>query len=291
MRNTQREEASMMAEPKLLLDGLTFPEGPRFHDGRLYFSDQHAREVIAVDVQGRRETIVQVPGQPSGLGFLADGTLLIVSMKDRRLLRFAHGALSEVADLSSVATSHCNDMVVDAQGRAYIGNFGFDADHGAPFAKADLALVTPDGQVRRVASGLAFPNGSVITPDGRTLIVAETYAARLTAFDIAPDGSLSEGRSWAKLQVPPDGICLDAEGCIWISNPIAPGGFLRVAEGGEVRARIDLPDRGGIACMLGGPERRTLFMLEAFHFQEQRTQPGNGRIRVLEVEVPGAGRP
>jgi len=278
------------SEPRQLLDDLAFPEGPRWHGGRLFFSDMHAHEVVAVDLNGKRETIVSVPGKPSGLGFLADGTLLVVSMRDRRLLRLVAGQLEQMADLSSLASHHCNDMVVDGQGRAYVGNFGFDFESGSPRSTC-LVLVTPDGQARAVADELLFPNGCVITPDGRTLIVAETYGLRLTAFDISADGSLTNRRLWAQLQQPPDGICLDAEGCIWAAVPVAPGGFLRVAEGGAIKERIELSEWLGLACMLGGPQRRTLFLLEAKSIATAKGVPGNGRIRVLDVDVPGAGWP
>jgi len=281
----------MTTEPVLLLDGLSFAEGPRWHEGRLWFSDMHGGEVIAVDLDGRRETIARVPNSPSGIGFAADGTPIVVSMVDRRLMRIGPAGPEPFADLSSIATGRCNDMVVDGRGNAYVGNFGFDMFAGAEPVLAKLALVTPDGTARAVADELFFPNGTVVTPDGSTLIIGETYARRLTAFTIAEDGSLEDRRVWAPLSVPPDGICLDAEGCIWVANPLTPGGFVRVAEGGEVKDRIDLPDRGGYACMLGGPERRTLFLLEAFSSRPKDGKPGNSRIRMVEVDVPGAGWP
>jgi sugar lactone lactonase YvrE len=280
------------AEPRLLLDGLCFPEGPRWHQGRLYFSDMHGHEVLAVDLEGKSERIAEVAERPSGLGFLPDGRLLVVSMTNRKLLRLGGSGLEQVADLSALANGNCNDMVVDAQGRAYVGNFGFDFEHGESPKPTCLVLVTPDGSARVVAEDLLFPNGCAVTPDGRTLIVAETMGARLTAFDIAEDGSLSNRRVWAQLhQVYPDGICLDAEGCVWVANPRPRGGFVRVAEGGEVKAQIDSEDRAGYACMLGGPQRRTLFLLEAFSVEVPKSTPGNGRIRVVEVDVPGAGWP
>jgi sugar lactone lactonase YvrE len=250
-----------MTTPRVLLDGLTFPEGPRWHDGRLWFSDMYGPEVVAVDLEGQRETICEVPGQPSGLGWLPDGRLLIVSMKDRRLLRREpSGELVEHADLSDIATFHCNDMVVGGDGNAWVGNFGFDLHARAEPRPAKLALVTPDGQARAVAEDLQFPNGSVITPDGATLIVGESGAQRLTAFDIGPDGSLANRRTWAEVPGPPDGICLDAEGCIWVAIPRNRAGVVRVAEGGEVRRHIELDERDAFACMLGGPEGRTLFI-------------------------------
>ncbi|MDQ1468328.1 MAG: hypothetical protein QOH10_2743, partial [Actinomycetota bacterium] len=183
-----------MAELQTVVDGLAFPEGPRWHDGRLFFSDQHARQVLALDPAGGVEEIVRVEGQPSGLGWTPSGEMLIVSMIDRRLLRFDGGgaALSEVADLSALATFHCNDMVVSADGRAYVGNFGFDLDGGERPRPATLVAVEPDGTARIAADEMRFPNGSVITPDGRTLIVGESVAGCLTAFTIATDGTLSD---------------------------------------------------------------------------------------------------
>lgn len=277
--------------PRLLLSGLCFPEGPRWHRGRLYFSDMHAREVVAVDLSGQRETIASVPCRPSGLGHLPSGELLVVSMTDRKLLVLRSGQLQEVADLAAIAAGHCNDMVVDGAGRAYVGNYGFAFEEGEAPRPTVLALVTPDGQARAVADDLLFPNGCVITSDGRTLIVAETLRNCLTAFDVAADGSLSNRRLFAKLDAFPDGICLDAEGCVWVANPVRGGGFLRVAEGGEIKARVDSEDHGGYACMLGGSERRTLFLLEARSAKVAKGVPGNARIRTVEVSVPGAGWP
>ena len=277
----------MAYETKVLLDGLGFGEGPRWHDGRLWFSDIDMRKVMTVDLNGRAETVVEMPTAPSGLGWLPDGRLLIVSMPDRRLLRLDPNGLVEVSDLSQLASGQCNDMVVDQQGRAYIGNFGF----GSPPAPAEIVLVTPDGDARVVADEMVFPNGTVITPDGRTLVVAETFASRLTAFDVEPDGSLTGRRVWAQLEVAnPDGICLDAEGAIWVASP-GNQGVVRVREGGEIADRIAV-STWGIACMLGGPHRRTLFVLtaEPWDFQEPPARR-RGRIEVVEVDVPGAGFP
>jgi sugar lactone lactonase YvrE len=274
-----------------LAEGFAFLEGPRWHDGRLWVSDMHDDRVLTVDLAGQRATVVEVPGQPSGLGWLPDGRLLVVSMTDRRLLRLDTSGLTVVADLSSVATFHCNDMVVDVQGRAYVGNFGYDFEAGVPQRTAVLALVSPDGNVRVVADELEFPNGTVITPDGRTLVVGESFGARLTAFDIAADGTLSRRRVWAALEgAVPDGICLDAEGAIWVASPLSKE-VLRVREGGHVAERITTTTQA-IACMLGGPDRRTLFVLTAqsLHRDECRAQR-NARIEVVDVEVPGAGLP
>ena len=290
----------MTREPRLILDGLVFPEGPRWYEGRLWFSDMHAHEVVAVTPDGERETIVEVPNQPSGLGFLPDGRLLIVSMTDRKLLRLDPDGLWEVADISDKAPYHCNDMVVDADGNAYIGNFGFDITDGSPPRATTMVKVTPDGDSSVVADELQFPNGTVITPDGKTLIVGESWGQRLTSFDIGNDGSLSNRRVWADLAEsgvgPPDGICLDADGAIWVAVPTNPGALVRVAEGGEVLERIPVPDMGVFACMLGGDgqggdERKTLFSLEAPSSNPQPGDPRRGRIRAFDVEVGGAGLP
>jgi sugar lactone lactonase YvrE len=275
---------------RILLDGLRFPEGPRWHEGRLWFSDMHARQVIAVDLEGRSEVVVEVSGDPSGLGWLPDGRLLVVSMRDRRLLRLDPEGLVEVADLGSLASFHCNDMVVDGQGRAYVGNFGFDLHAGEKPVATNLILVDPDGRTRVAATELRFPNGTVITPDGRTLVVGESFGACLTAFDVAPDGSLSGRREWARLEgAVPDGICLDAEGAIWVASPVSRG-VLRVREGGEVSDRIDV-EHQAFACMLGGPERRTLFLCTAADSDPAKTGDRTGRIETVTVDVPGAGLP
>jgi len=281
-----------MKSPTVLLDGLAFCEGPRWHEGKLFFSDMQDAKVLSVDLDGHVETIAEVAGLPSGLGWLPDGRLLVVSMEDRRLLRLDSDRLREVADLSALATYHCNDMVVDATGRAYIGNFGFDIHAEKPeYRKAEIVLVEPNGRAHVAASDLAFPNGTVITPDGRTLIVGESFGARLTAFDVASDGSLSNRRIWAKLEkAVPDGICLDAEGAIWVASPIS-NAVLRVHEGGKVSDRIPV-DSQAIACMLGGPDRRTLFICTAEDTHPARCRANRkSRIEIVPVEVPGAGFP
>jgi sugar lactone lactonase YvrE len=279
-----------MLRPEILIDGLRFPEGPRWHDGRLWFSDMHSQQVLAADPDGSMETIATVPQDPSGLGWLPDGRLVVVSMRDRRLLRLDPGGLVEVADLSAVAPFHCNDMVVDARGRAYVGNFGFDLHGGEQPLATTLALVDPDGRVRVAAENLRFPNGTVITPDGRTLIVGESFGACLTAFDIAEDGSLGGRREWARMTAAvPDGICLDAEGAIWVASPVG-GGVLRLLEGGEITHRVEV-EHEAYACMLGGPERRTLFICTSASSDPDETAVRKGRIERVEVDVPGAGLP
>ena len=278
--------------PTVMLDGLAFPEGPRWHDGHLVFSDQHDRRVVRMDASGNAETLVEVPNQPSGLGWLPDGRMLVVSMLDRRLLRLEGGALVEHADLSGLATGQCNDMVVDSRGRAYVGNFGFDMYGGEDARETCIILVEPDGSVRAAAQGIAFPNGTVITGDGRTLIVGESYAGRLTAFGITADGSLVERRLFAQLHgAVPDGICLDAEGAVWVACPLT-GRVLRVRDGGEVLAEIKVTNDFAYACMLGGADRRTLYVCTAASSDPKET-PGlrSGRIEAIEVDVPGAGLP
>jgi sugar lactone lactonase YvrE len=281
------------ARPEVLVSGLRFGEGPRWHDGRLWLSDMHAGVVLAVDTQGGVEEIVRVPGEPSGLGWRPDGTLLIVSMQDRKLVALdeqAPGRLRAVADLSPFATFHCNDMVVDALGRAYVGNFGFDLHGKAKPSLANLILVDADDSVRVAAGELSFPNGTVITPDGGTLVVGESFGGRLTAFDVTSDGSLEHRRVWAQLEgAVPDGLCLDEAGGIWVASPVS-GECLRVKEGGEVTHRVAIEGQA-YACMLGGADRRTLFICTAPDSDPAATASREGRIVTVRVDVPGAGLP
>jgi sugar lactone lactonase YvrE len=276
------------------LGDLAFAESPRWHEGALWFSDFYDHRVCRVTAEGRAETVVEVPGQPSGLGWLPDGRLLVVSMNDRRLLRLDGESLVDAADLSALAQWPCNDMLVDAQGRAYVGNFGFDLQHRAAFAPASLILVTPEGRARIVADDMQFPNGTVLMPDGRTLIVAESYGQRLTAFDVMGDGSLEHRRIWAQLDgrgVGPDGICLDAEGAVWLASPVSRE-VLRVREGGQVTHRIPTENQA-VACMLGGADRKTLYVLtgRVLVTPEQSRAQRSGMIYAARVEVPGAGLP
>jgi sugar lactone lactonase YvrE len=299
-----------MNAPKFttLISGYDFLEAPRWHDGRLWLSDFYSHQVIAVDMDGRVETIADVPQQPSGLGWLPDGRLLIVSMRDRKLLRReADGSLVVHADLSKIAGGPLNDMVVDAQGRAYVGNFGFDLMGGAPLETARLALVQPDGRVSVAAEALYFPNGAMITPDGRTLIVNETFGNRISAFDIHADGALGPRRDWACLgpmprgrelaelipqaKVAPDGGVLDAQGAVWIADAIG-NRVLRVAEDGRVLDEISTGGQGVFACTLGGPDRRTLCLCVAPDFHEHlRKDAHEAAVWTVTVEVPGAGIP
>lgn len=277
--------------PELLLDGLAFPEAPRWHDGKLWFSDMYAHRVMTVALDGTTEEIVEVPQQPSGLGWLPDGRLLVVSMIDRRLLRLDPTGLTTVATLDDLAPFHCNDMVVDRHGNAYIGNFGFNFLARESSKPTVLIIVTPEGRKRAVADGLMFPNGAVITPDGGTLIVGETWAGRLTAFAIASDGSLTNGRVWAQLdKARPDGICLDAEGAVWVASPTTKE-VLRVREGGEITHGIPTAEQA-VACMLGGADRRTLFILSGpVTTVELSRAQRRGRIETVRVDTAGAGLP
>ena len=281
----------MDTKTDVLLEDLCFTEGPRWRDDRLWFSDMHQHQVMTVDLAGRAERVLEVANQPSGLGWLPDGRLLVVSMTDRRLLRLDPEGLVVHADLADLASFHCNDMVTDAAGRSYVGNFGFDLDAGAENRPAELVLVTAEGEARVVARDLRFPNGTVITPDGRTLVVGESFGARLTAFDLADDGSLEGRRLWAQLErAVPDGICLDSEGAIWVASPLG-NEVLRVHEGGRVSQRVGC-SQNAIACMLGGPERRHLFVCSSSSTSPEVCRASRpAKIEVAEVQVPGAGFP
>jgi sugar lactone lactonase YvrE len=292
----------MGRQTRVLTGGLYFGEGPRWRDGRLWFSDFYAHAVMSVSLAGDLRTEFEIDDQPSGLGWMPDGSMLIVSMTKRQVLRrWPDGKISLHADLGHIATFHCNDMVVDASGGAYVGNFGFNLDaeihaRGVPdvlanHVSAKLAYVAPDGQTRIAAEDMHFPNGPVITPDGKTLILGETLAACLTAFDVGPDGELSNRRVWAPLAPAiPDGICLDADGAIWVANPTAPQ-CLRVAAGGEVLEIIDT-GQACYACMLGGDDGKTLFMLTADSADGGAAATNKtGKILVADVECPRAGRP
>ncbi len=275
----------------VLASGLVFGEGPRWHDGRLWLSDMHALRVVTVDESGRVDRVVRVAGRPSGLGWLPDGRLLVVSMDDRKLLVFDGRSLETYADLSGLAPYAVNDMVVDGEGRAYVSQFGYDFHHQGEFQKTEILRVDPGGRARAAAGELAFPNGMVITPDGRTLVVGESFGARLTAFDVGEDGSLANRRLFAKLEgAVPDGICLDAEGCIWVASPVSRE-CLRVREGGEVTDRVPT-EAQSIACMLGGGDRRTLFVLTSEVIDpEECVKRKSARVETVRVDVPGAGWP
>jgi sugar lactone lactonase YvrE len=279
-------------ELQTLMSDLAFPESPRWRDDRLWVSDWGAGEVIAVDLEGNSEVIVRHPSFPMCIDWLPDGRLLIVSAGDGLLLRLERdGSLVTHADLTGLADHPWNDIVVDGRGNAYVNNIGFDFP-GGEVALGTLALVTPDGSARQVADGVAFPNGMAVTSDNSTLILAESYGNKLTAFDIAADGGLSNRRLWADLDDgAPDGICLDAENAVWYGD-VPHKRCVRVREGGEVLQTIDL-DRGCFACMLGGADRRTLFMTANDWRGPASMADGKRMGQVLSVEAPapGAGWP
>jgi sugar lactone lactonase YvrE len=275
---------------RVLVADLVFPESPRWQAGRLWISDWGAGEVIAVDPAGRREVVARAESFPMCIDHLSDGRLLVVSSAERRVLRQEpDGSLVTHADLTSMGEHPWNDIVVDRRGNAYVNNIGF-AFPGGAFAPGFVALVTPDGVARRVADDLAFPNGMAVLPDNATLVVAESYGQKLTAFDIAEDGTLSGRRTWATVDDHPDGICLDAEGAVWYAD-VGNKRCVRVREGGVVLQVIDI-DRGCFACVLGGVDRRTLF-ITANEWAGTGDMRGarNGQVVAVEVDVAGIGWP
>jgi sugar lactone lactonase YvrE len=281
-------------EPHVLMTGLALGESPRWYEDRLWFSDWVAHQIIAVDLEGNSEVILRMASFPFCIDRLPDGRLLVVSGREGLLLRLEpDGSLVTHADLTSLADPAWpwNDIVVDGRGNAYVNNAGF-AFPGGEFAPGTVALVTPDGSARQAADGVAFPNGMAVTPDNSTLIVAESYGNKLTAFDVASDGSLSHGRVWAALGGgAPDGICLDADGAVWygdVPNQVC----VRVREGGEVLQTIDL-DRGCFACILGGADGKTLFMVAAEWRGTANMTDGvrTGQVLTADAPAPGAGWP
>ncbi len=280
-----------MPEPRILMTGIALGESPRWHDGRLWFSDWGAQEVIAVDSAGQSEVVARVPTFPFCIDFLPNGQMLVVSGREGLLLRReTDGALVTHADLTNLAAPPWNDIVVDGRGNIFVNNLGFAFGTGAAFAPGTIVVVTPDGTARQVADGLAFPNGMAVTPDNTTLIVAESYSERLTAFDIAADGSLTNRRIWAETPGDhPDGICLDAEGAIWYGD-VGSSLCVRVRQGGGVLQTVDL-DRGCFACMLGGADRKTLYMVAAKWPDAMSGGERTGQALALDVETPGAGWP
>ena len=245
-------------EPTLFAEDFIFLEAPRWHAGRLWVSDVFDHRVYALGASGAREQICHVPHRPSGLGFLPDGTPIVVSSKNRRLMRIDGNTIVEYADLSGHASGDLNDFAIDRHGRVYVGNFGYDYDAGEPRKTTDIHRVDPDGSIRVAASGVEFPNGSVIVNNGRTLVVAETWAGRLTAFDIDAQGLLANRRVFAKLGArEPDGLCADAAGALWVGC-FNTGEFLRVLDGGAITDLIAFDGRG-VSCTLGGADGRQLF--------------------------------
>ena len=247
----------------LVADKIDFGEGPRWHDGRLWYSDFYQHRIASIGPDGdSRNEFEDLADQPSGLGWLPDGTLLAVFMQTRIVVREENGMLVTHADISGLTTYMTNDMVVHPNGDAYVGNFGFDFAHGEAYRPADLVLVRPDGTAQTAATGLAFPNGMVITPDGNTLIVGETFGSGYQAFDIAADGTLANKRQWAKIDGTfPDGCALDEDGGIWFADALGQQ-VLRAVEGGEVTDRVPTP-QGAFACMLGGADGNTLYIVGA----------------------------
>jgi len=284
---------STLPAPQALLTGLGFGESPRWHEGRLWFSNWGLQEVIAVDLDGKSEVMVRVPTTiPFCIDWLPDGRLLIVSGRERLLLRMEpDGSLSPHADLRPFGEHGCNEIVVDGRGNAYVNGGGFDLP-GQKVASGIIALVRPDGSALQVADGVAFPNGMAVTPDNSTLIVAESYGKKLTAFDIAADGSLSNRRVWANLgEGVPDGICIDADNAVWYAD-VPNKRCVRVREGGETLQTITV-DRGCFACALGGADKRTLFIMAAeWHGMEKMMDGlGTGQALMVEAPAPGAGWP
>ncbi|MDJ0847745.1 MAG: SMP-30/gluconolactonase/LRE family protein [Myxococcota bacterium] len=279
------------------VEGLRFGEGPRWWEERLYLSDIADGRVLSVGEAGKTETVAELDGRPSGLGWLPDGRLLVVSMEDHTLMRLEDGVLVPVADLSALCGGHANDMVVSADGHAYVSNIGFAIEGVAyedlEIRPTNLVRVDPDGSVHCAAPEVMSPNGLALTPDGRTLIVGESAAMRLTAFDVAADGSLSGRREFATLEggATVDGLCLDAEGCVWVASPTTRE-FLRVREGGAIADRISTGERHAIACVLGGEGRRTLYCItNAYMSIVQAATERSGRVEAVTVDVPGAGTP
>jgi sugar lactone lactonase YvrE len=301
-----------MAEQfETVLEGGAFFECPRWHEGRWYVSDFYRYAVYAVDTDGTAEEFFHVEGQPSGIGWLPDGSLIVVSKRERKLFRRGEDGSSSVhADLTELASSDLNDMVVSSTGHAYVGEFGFDTMIPEDPAYAGLFRVGPDGSVSREFDDLRFPNGSVITPDGKTLIVGESMASRYTAFDIAEDGTLANSRVWAQIKPSPpfepptaelfanlgmaiDGCCLDAENHIWAADAFGAR-LIRVAPGGKIVDELAAPaDTGFIACALGGTDRRTLLIAAGpLEWNEAvRSKTRDGVLLSTQVEVPGAGLP
>ena len=292
-----------------LLDGGSYFEAPRWHDGRWWVSDFYAHEVLAVSPDGDAERIMRVDGQPSGLGWTPDGSLWVVSMTDHLVVsRAPDGTVDQVADLSPWCTGHANDMVIDAGGTAYVGNFGFDLMAMADTAPATLVRIDPTGQVAAAAEDLLFPNGSLVTPDGSTLILAETMGSRFTAFTIADGGDLTDRRVWGQLaptpehgpaeevigalQVAPDGCTLDADGHIWAADALGARA-IRVAPGGQIVDEVSPPSGYGVfACMLGGSDGTTLLLCTAPDFLEHNRAPvREAELVTTTVEVPHAGLP
>ncbi|HLS16476.1 MAG TPA: SMP-30/gluconolactonase/LRE family protein [Paenalcaligenes sp.] len=292
----------------VIADGLTYLEGPRWYRGELWFVDFYTYGVYRVTQDKEVEKVLTVQEQPSGLGWMPDGRMLVVSMKDRKILRMEpDGQVVEHADLWDYCGGHANDMVVAPNGNAYVGNFGFDLMGGAPYEPADIVLVRPGGTPETVATGLAFPNGMVITPDGNTLIVNELFGNKISQFEILGDGTLGPRRDFANFgdigdepdvakrleaaKIIPDGLALDEEGAVWIADTLNRRA-VRIAEGGEILQVVDTAPEGIFAVALGGEDGRTLFMCAAPDWDESaRSVAREGRMIATRVDVPHAGTP
>lgn len=275
-----------------LAGGFVYPEGPRWREGKLWFADQHDGIVYCLGADGTISDQFAVPGNPSGIGWLPCGELLVVSMENHQLLRRQGSDLQLLADLSEFHPGDSNDMVVDKLGRAYIGNIGFDFNAGDDICATNVVMVLPSGELSVAASDMICPNGTVITEDGKTLIIAESLANILTAFDIAEDGRLSNRRVYAEVEGHvPDGIALDAEGCVWAASPYTQS-VIRIAEGGEIVDTVNIEGGSPYACALGGENRQTLYICVApDHDPEVTLKVRGGRIDYTSVLVPGAGLP
>jgi sugar lactone lactonase YvrE len=278
-----------MTQPRVVIGGLRFGESARWHDGRLWFSDWGTGEVVAVDLDGRREVVHRIPTFPFSLEWLPDARLLVVS--SGLAVEAPDGSLVPYADLSALAEAW-NEIVIDGRGNVFVNRAGFDLMAGAPPTSGTIAVVQPDGTAREVADDVWFPNGMAVTADDSTLIVAESYRNRLTAFDIGTDGGLTDRRVWAELgSGVPDGICVDAEGAVWYAD-VPNKNCVRVREGGEVLETIEV-DRGCFSCALGGPDGRTLFIVATEWRGPDQMFSGDatGQILAVEVDAPHAGHP
>ena len=283
-------------KPDLLFGNLSFGESPRWHKGRFWVADWGTQEIISLNPDGSTETVVRLNLPTFAaicMDWLPDGRMLIVSSKEGVLLaREVDESLTTYADLNHLSNKGWNEIVVDGRGNTYVNGGGFDFAAGEPFAPGIIALVKPDGTAQQVADEIAFPNGMTITPDNKTLIIAESYANQLSAFNIAPDGTLSDRRVWAALgEGVPDGICIDEQGAVWYAD-VPNRRCVRVSEDGEVFDTVDL-DRGGFACMLGGPDRKTLFIVarEWAGMDETSDEQRTGQVLTLQVDVAGTGWP
>ena len=293
--------ATLLPLPNVLLSGLNFPECPRWHQGKLWFSDMHAHQIMTVDLQGKSEVVLTLNtkdynDRPAGIGFLADGSILFVAMRTRKLLRYKEGQISLVADLSSFAAGMINDMEVDAKGRAYVGGRGAKPD-GTWISWGSIILVMPDGKAHVVATDIHGPNGAGFTTGEKSFILAETHGNKISAFDVDPDGALTNRRVFAETGPhKADGICVDAEGAVWVCSPLGKECF-RIKEGGEITHRIVYTDRSPVACVLGGPDGRTLFLTNSLFDMtnmsslkggdDDKRTTAQGRSEMIHVDVPG----